>query len=142
MRVLNIGSLNLDYVYQVDHFVQPGETLNADSQMVNPGGKGLNQSVALSRAGAEVWHAGCLGKGGEGLRTLLEQNGVNTRWLLPVSELQGNAVIQVNAQGQNCILLFGGSNRCLTAKSRWIRLWRTSRRGICWCCRMRSMTCR
>lgn len=114
MKVLNIGSLNLDYVYHVDHFVQPGETLNADSQMVNPGGKGLNQSVALSRAGAEVWHAGCLGKGGESLKTLLEQNGVNTRWLLPVSELQGNAVIQVNAQGQNCILLFGGSNRCLS----------------------------
>lgn len=54
MKVLNYGSLNLDYVYQVEHFVQPGETLSAMSQRINPGGKGLNQSVALSRAGAEV----------------------------------------------------------------------------------------
>ena len=116
MRVLNIGSLNLDYVYQVEHFVQPGETLSASSQAVNPGGKGLNQSIALARAGAEVCHAGCLGRGGESLKELLEQNGVNTAFLLPVPELQGNAVIQVNPQGQNCILLFGGSNQCLTAQ--------------------------
>lgn len=53
MKVLNIGSLNLDYVYQVEHFVQPGETLSAVSQQVNCGGKGLNQSVALAKAGAE-----------------------------------------------------------------------------------------
>ena len=51
MRVLNFGSLNLDYVYQVSHFVQPGETLSASAQTVNPGGKGLNQSVALAKAG-------------------------------------------------------------------------------------------
>lgn len=42
MKVLNFGSLNLDYVYRVEHFVQPGETLSAMSQKVNPGGKGLN----------------------------------------------------------------------------------------------------
>ena len=48
MKALNFGSLNLDYVYQVDHFVRPGETLDALHQTVNPGGKGLNQSVALA----------------------------------------------------------------------------------------------
>ena len=52
MKVLNFGSLNLDYVYRVTHFVQPGETLSAVSQTVNPGGKGLNQSIAVTRAGA------------------------------------------------------------------------------------------
>lgn len=51
MKALNFGSLNLDYVYEVDHFVQPGETLSALRQTVNPGGKGLNQSIALARAG-------------------------------------------------------------------------------------------
>ena len=50
MRVLNFGSLNIDYVYQVDHFVQPGETMSAASLRINCGGKGLNQSVALARA--------------------------------------------------------------------------------------------
>ena len=65
MRVLNFGSLNLDYVYAVDHFVRPGETLSSASRAVKHGGKGLNQSIALARAGARVSHAGCLGEGGE-----------------------------------------------------------------------------
>ena len=78
MKVLNFGSLNLDDVYQVEHFVQPGETLSAMSQTVNPGGKGLNQSIALAKAGAEVSHAGCLGLGGEALGELLRKNGVDT----------------------------------------------------------------
>jgi len=114
MKVLNFGSLNLDYVYQVEHFVQPGETLSAVSQSLNPGGKGLNQSIALAKAGAEVCHAGCLGRGGESLGALLRENGVNIEYLLPVDALQGNTVIQVNAAGENCILLYGGSNQCVT----------------------------
>ena len=115
MKVLNIGSLNLDYVYRVEHFAQPGETLSSTSQTVNPGGKGLNQSIALARAGAEVYHAGCLGVGGESLGKLLRENGVDTSYLFPTDELQGNAVIQVEPSGQNCILLFGGSNQCITS---------------------------
>lgn len=114
-EILNIGSLNLDHVYQVDHFVQPGETLSASAQSVLPGGKGLNQSIALARAGAPVSHAGCFGRGGEWLKSLLEESGVRTEHLLPVDALQGNAVIQVDPTGENCILLFGGSNQCLTA---------------------------
>ena len=113
MRILNFGSLNLDYVYQVDHFVQPGETLAALSRDVKAGGKGLNQSIALARAGAPVWHAGCLGTGGEELKRMLEENGVDTEFLLPVQEMQGHTVIQVNRAGENSILLFGGSNRCV-----------------------------
>lgn len=114
MKILTFGSLNLDYVYQVAHFVRPGETLSATQQTMKPGGKGLNQSIALSRAGARVFHAGCVGQGGEGLKTLLWENGVDTEYLFSVSALQGNAVIQVNPQGENCILLFGGSNQCVT----------------------------
>ena len=113
MRILNFGSLNLDYVYQVDHFVQPGETLAVLSRSVKAGGKGLNQSVALARAGAPVSHAGCIGTGGELLKDLLEENGVGTEHLLPVSEMQGHTVIQVNPEGENSILLSGGSNRCI-----------------------------
>ena len=78
MKALNFGSLNLDYVYQVDHFVRPGETLDALHQTVNPGGKGLNQSVALAKAGAAVCHAGCVGQGGGMLRQTLESYGVDT----------------------------------------------------------------
>lgn len=113
MRILNFGSLNLDYVYQVEHFVRPGETLAALSRDVKAGGKGLNQSVALARAGAPVCHAGCLGAGGEILKRMLDENGVDTSLLLPVSEMQGHTVIQVDRQGENSILLYGGSNRCV-----------------------------
>ena len=114
MKILNFGSLNLDYMYQVSHFVQPGETLSALSQTVKPGGKGLNQSVALAKAGAKVFHAGCLGVGGEMLRLILEESCADSFFLRDVNELQGNAMIQVNPDGQNCILLFGGSNQCMT----------------------------
>ena len=114
MRVLNFGSLNLDYVYAVERFVRPGETLSASSRTVKCGGKGLNQSIALARAGAEVCHAGCLGAGGEPLRQLLAGDGVDVSMLREVDEMQGHTVIQVDPSGENCILLYGGSNRCVT----------------------------
>ena len=116
MSILNFGSLNLDYVYAVDHFVQPGETLASRSRSVKPGGKGLNQTVAMLRAGARVFHAGCIGEGGDMLRQLLEQEGADTRFLQSVPEMQGHTVIQVTPEGENCILLCGGSNRCITEK--------------------------
>lgn len=115
MNVLNFGSLNLDYVYQVDHFVGPGETLSSTSRTIKLGGKGLNQSVALARAGAKVCHAGCIGVDGKPLKALLDLEGVDTTNLLIVDELQGHTIIQVNPEGENCILLYGGSNQCVTS---------------------------
>ena len=116
VKVLNFGSLNLDYVYQVDRFVRPGETLAVRSLEVKCGGKGLNQSIALARAGAQVSHAGCIGAGGESLKALLEENGVNSDFVMSVPETQGHTVIQVTPEGENCILLYGGSNRCVTPR--------------------------
>lgn len=110
MRVLNFGSLNIDYVYQVDHFVQPGETLSSEKLQVNCGGKGLNQSIALARAGVETWHAGCIGKEGLFLREKLENSGVHTQFVEQVSGSNGHAIIQVDPSGQNSILLHAGSN--------------------------------
>lgn len=77
-RILNFGSLNTDYVYKVDHILQGGETIQSESRTVFPGGKGLNQSIALVRAGLSVCHAGLIGTDGEHLRDLLNQNGVDT----------------------------------------------------------------
>ncbi len=114
MRILNFGSLNLDYVYQVPHFLAPGETMAALSQQVHPGGKGLNQSIAMARAGASVCHAGAIGQGGEMLAQLLRQQGIDTTYLQTLDCLQGNAIIQVTPQGENCILLYGGSNQAVT----------------------------
>ena len=114
MRILNFGSLNLDYVCRVEHFAAPGETISAESMEINPGGKGLNQSIALARAGAQVFHAGCLGKGGEELSVFLRENGVDISCLHSVNAPQGSAFIQVAASGENSIVVSAGSNHCIT----------------------------
>jgi ribokinase len=111
MKILNFGSLNIDYVYKVDHFVQAGETESSSRRDIFPGGKGLNQSVALSRSGSDVYHAGGIGKAeGIFLKDLLKANNVNTDFVREMDCSTGHAIIQVNSKGNNCILLFGGAN--------------------------------
>jgi len=115
MKILNFGSLNIDYVYQLDHFLRPGETLHSQSLSIFCGGKGLNQSIALARAGAEVYHAGCVGiTDGQMLLDALSDSGVNTDYINTVEKRSGNAIIQVNRSGENCIILFGGANDCVS----------------------------
>ena len=114
MRILNFGSLNLDLFYTVDHFVQAGETLSSEKLERFCGGKGLNQSIALARAGAPVWHAGCIGEDGRCLLELLAENGVNVTYVRTSGQTSGHAVIQRDRNGQNCILLYGGANSQLT----------------------------
>ena len=116
MKVLNFGSLNLDYVYSVDHMVAPGETLTSAERNVFCGGKGLNQSIALAKAGADVYHAGQIGPEGQMLLDAMEEQGVKTHWVRKTEVPTGHAVIQVDKSGQNCILLYGGANRALTAE--------------------------
>lgn len=112
MKILNFGSLNLDYVYSVDHFVAEGETLASSVRNTFCGGKGLNQSVALARAGARVYHAGCIGPEGGMLSDMLLCAGVNVKHVKEVDTPTGHAIIQVDPKGRNCILLFGGANQC------------------------------
>lgn len=114
MKILNFGSLNLDYVYEVDHFVAPGETLSSDNLFINCGGKGLNQSIAAAKAGNTVFHAGIVGNGGEILENALKENAVDISLLDKASQSSGHAIIQVDRDGQNCILLYGGTNQLLT----------------------------
>ncbi|MBE6373489.1 MAG: ribokinase [Lentisphaerae bacterium] len=117
MKILNFGSLNIDHVYNVKTFVKPGETIAALNYSRFPGGKGLNQSIALARAGAPVSHAGKIGADGVFLRDILIQAGVNCSLLLfAENEPTGHAVIQVSAEGENCIVLFGGANRTITSE--------------------------
>ena len=110
MKIINFGSLNIDHVYQVSHFVTPGETIAAKEYNKNPGGKGMNQSIALARAGATVYHAGKIGNDGLFLKEMLEDNGVNTSCLRIGDVPTGHAMIQVDPSGQNCILIFSGAN--------------------------------
>lgn len=113
MKIYNLGSLNIDYVYTVEHFVTAGETLSSTSMSVFPGGKGLNQSVALAKAGAKVIHGAVIGDNGDILMDALSKAGVNTDRIEKIAGSCGHTIIQIDKNGQNCILLFAGTNRCI-----------------------------
>ncbi len=115
MRIVNLGSLNIDYVYRVQDIVSPGETTAALSRDVFSGGKGLNQSVALGRAGAKVFHAGLVGEEKAELLDVLESSGVDISLIKQCAAETGHAVIQVDNKGQNSIIVFGGANKQITA---------------------------
>lgn len=114
MKILNFGSLNIDYVYSVDHMTMEGETQTSNGMTVSCGGKGLNQSIAMAKAGAEVYQAGLIGEEGQVLEDTCRKNGVNTRYLRQIQGKSGHTIIQVDKKGKNCILLYGGANRCMT----------------------------
>jgi ribokinase len=111
MKILNFGSLNVDYIYEVAHLVLPGETISSDKLTITAGGKGLNQSIALSKAGAETFHAGAIGSADKDmLKGMLDGNGVNTDNVKMLTGSSGHAIIQLDRNGQNSIVLFGGAN--------------------------------
>jgi ribokinase len=114
MKILNFGSCCIDNVYAVPHFVQPGETLSSTDFNVYPGGKGLNQSIALARAGATVQHAGKVGHDGIWLKALLNEAGVDDSRLQIGAGPSGHANIQVSTSGENAIVIVGGTNRQIT----------------------------
>lgn len=111
MKIYNIGSLNIDYVYKVESFVRPGETISSTDYSVFPGGKGLNQSVALAKAGVKVIHGGILGDGGKILTDTLYEAGADISRIKKADGPSGHAIIQVEKSGQNCIILHGGTNQ-------------------------------
>lgn len=115
MRILCLGSLSFDYVYKVEHLVRSGETTAALDRNEFCGGKGLNQAIALARAGAEVYDAGKVGGDGIELRYKMMQYGVNTDFLIVDGSLPtGHAFIQVDPRGQSSIVIFGGANSNIT----------------------------
>jgi len=114
MRVLNIGSLNLDYVYSVDHIILPGETEATGTRNVFLGGKGINQSMALAKAGVEVYHGGLIGNGGQPFLDACKEYGVHADFIRKVDAPDGHTIIQIDKNAQNSILLFGGTNQMLT----------------------------
>ncbi len=114
MRVLNIGSMNLDHVYSVDHIVQPGETEASLDMNIFLGGKGMNQSVALAKAGVETYQGGMIGDDGKPFLDACKEYGVHADYIRQIDGKTGHAIIQIDSNAQNCILLYGGANQCLT----------------------------
>lgn len=114
MKVLNIGSMNLDHVYTVDHIVEPGETQSSTQLQLFLGGKGMNQSVALAKAGVEVYQGGMIGEDGGVFLDACQEYGIHADYIRTVDARTGHAIIQIDKNAQNCILLYGGANQALT----------------------------
>lgn len=114
MKVLNIGSMNLDHVYTVDHIVEPGETQSSTQFQLFLGGKGMNQSVALAKAGVEVYQGGMIGEDGSVFLDACREYGIYADHIRTVDARTGHAIIQIDKNAQNCILLYGGANQALT----------------------------
>jgi len=109
-KILCFGSLNYDHVYELDHFTIPKETQSSNSYTKGFGGKGLNQSIALRKAGLCVYHAGRVGKDGEELINYLKKNKVDTSLIkIDKRKASGHAIIEV-VNGENRIILNGGTN--------------------------------
>lgn len=114
MKTLNFGSINIDYVYSLSHFVQPGETIASKTFRTFIGGKGCNQSVAIAKAGVEIFHAGNISESGLFIKKQLEEWNVNTQFINIVEEATGHAIIQVNEEGENAIIIHGGANQTIS----------------------------
>ena len=116
MKILNFGSINKDFVYLVENFVQSGQTISSKRYEVFLGGKGLNQSVALAHSGANIYHAGCINKNDDPIIIQLNKWGVNTDNIIKVEDPTGHAIIQVNDQGENSIIIHGGANHTISSE--------------------------
>ncbi|MDP6629585.1 MAG: ribokinase [Kiritimatiellia bacterium] len=116
MHILNIGSVNIDHVYMVEHFVRPGETLSSTQHDTFAGGKGFNQSIALARAGAPTRHAGRVGHDAAWLLDRLSGQGIDITGIKMADCSTGHAIIQVVPTGENAIVLHSGANASVTAE--------------------------
>ncbi|MGB7260774.1 MAG: ribokinase [Albidovulum sp.] len=113
MTIYNLGSINIDHFYRIGHLPAPGETLAADGYEMGLGGKGANQSAAAAKAGAHVVHIGAVGPEGGWAVDRLSAWGVDTTHIARLDAPTGHAIINVDAAGENTIILFPGANRTL-----------------------------
>lgn len=113
MKVLCYGSINIDLTYSVEHIVKEGETLSSLSLKKSAGGKGANQCAALAKAGLKTFHAGKIGEDGVFILKKLESFGVDTSNVSITNKQTGHAIIQVDKNAQNSIILFPGENKAI-----------------------------
>ena len=116
MAIYNFGSINIDHVYLVPHFVAPGETLSSTDYHSVLGGKGANQSIACALAGADVKHIGAVHSTDSAYITSIRAAGVDCQYINEQTAVaSGHAIIQVSESGENAIVLFTGANHTLQA---------------------------
>ncbi len=122
-RVCVVGSVNMDLVFAVAALPAPGATVLASSMTRTPGGKGGNQAIAASRAGAEVVLVAAVGDDdtGAALRTHLQSNDVDVSGVIALPVPSGTASIVVDAHAENVIVVAPGANGHLTLNSAALR---------------------
>ena len=116
-NIIVVGSLNADLVVRTPRFPQPGETISGEDLQIIPGGKGANQAVAAARQGTPTAMVGRVGRDsfGPDLINNLKQNGVDTERVQTDPEsATGTAIIIVDTNGQNSIVLSPGGNGKVT----------------------------
>ena len=114
MKILVFGSFNIDKVYFLPRLPQQGESLYCGRFETHVGGKGLNQALAFKKAGAGVYAAGMVGEDGAYLTDYLRAGGVDISAVGVTQGPTGHTIIEVDPDGQNQMILFGGANRAIT----------------------------
>lgn len=122
-RVCVVGSVNLDLSLGVETLPRPGETVLASSLTHAPGGKGGNQAVAAARAGARVQFVGAIGDDAAAgqLRSHLEANGVGLGGAIQIPGPSGTAIVVVDANAENIIVVAPGANGRFTLTDERVR---------------------
>ena len=110
MTIFNLGSINVDHFYAVPHLPAPGETLAATHYSTGLGGKGANQSVAAALAGASVVHIGSVGRDGAAMVSRMREFGVDCGHVSILEIPTAHAIINVDPEGENAIVIFSGAN--------------------------------
>ena len=113
MTIYNLGSINADHFYRVNHLPAPGETLASNDYFRGLGGKGTNMSVAAARGAGHVIQIGRVGKDGQWAKERLLEYGVDTRYI-STGGVTGHAAIFLNREGENTIVLHSGANQDIT----------------------------
>lgn len=111
--ILVVGSSNTDMVIKTSHLPRPGETVIGGTFFMNPGGKGANQAVAIARLGGKVVFVCKTGSDifGHQSQQLFEEEGIDTSYILSDSKNpSGVALITVDDQAENCIVVASGAN--------------------------------
>lgn len=116
-RVVVVGSANMDMVVRAPRIPRPGETVVGSQFVMVPGGKGANQAVAAARLGAHVTFVARVGNDLFGDHNLegYQHEGIDCRFIVRDEETpSGVALIAVDAEGQNAIVVAPGANMRLT----------------------------
>lgn len=131
--IVVVGSINLDTVIRVDHVPATGETLIATDRHDTPGGKGANQAVAAARLGTEVVFIGCVGddEAGRDLRSGLIDEGVDCSLLEVVDAPTGSAMVMLDRNGDNAIVVDEGANGRVVIDARHTSILRSATAVLC-----------